>query len=228
MRLIHVCNFTNLPLGRVTTRGSTLRAHLHHNLKPLSAQQVLFQRTGAPTIYAERVDEYNFAARLPRGAIPDSDLLKALHTYASDFYGRTYDPRGHRIKRRRKVKCDNGAEGVRAKKERLRACQDFKSMDETALLAMGVLMEEMMRESVGETGDLAFTQEGERRRFRRKRKVVTTAKEEEKDAQGGSESQAEKEMVNSEKAEAQPRKDKKKRWKSTSKSERRKSKKGKT
>lgn len=35
-------------------------------------------------------------------------------------------------------------------------------MDETALIALGVLMEEMCLESLGKTGDLAFT-EGEER-----------------------------------------------------------------
>lgn len=38
--------------------------------------------------------------------------------------------------------------------------RDWKSMDETALLAMGILLEEATREVLGETGDLVFT-EGE-------------------------------------------------------------------
>lgn len=35
-------------------------------------------------------------------------------------------------------------------------------MDETALLAMGILVEEAVRESLGETGDLTFTEEEDR------------------------------------------------------------------
>ena len=65
--------------------------------------------------------------------LPESDLLKAIHAYASDFYGRA-------VKWKGKV--------------------DFESLDETALLAVGILMEEMAREVLGETGDLAFV-EGE-------------------------------------------------------------------
>lgn len=45
---------------------------------------------------------------------------------------------------------------------------DYRSLDETALLALGVLMEELCREQLGEGGDLVFTEgevegEGERR-----------------------------------------------------------------
>ena len=37
---------------------------------------------------------------------------------------------------------------------------DFESMDETALLALGILLEEMAEHVLGDTGDLAFV-EGE-------------------------------------------------------------------
>ena len=66
--------------------------------------------------------------------LPDSDLLKAIHTYASDYYSRAT------------------ADGGRG---------DFHSMDETALLAMAILLEESAKESLGDTGDLAFV-EGEK------------------------------------------------------------------
>ena len=69
--------------------------------------------------------------------LPESDLLKAIHAYASDFYGRAVKGRG-------KV--------------------DFESLDETALLAVGILMEEMARDALGDTGDLAFV-EGENSGF---------------------------------------------------------------
>ena len=60
-------------------------------------------------------------------------MLKAIHAYASDFYSR------------------NLGEG---------AVVDFHSLDETALLCMGILLEEMADGVLGDTGDLAFT-EGE-------------------------------------------------------------------
>ena len=65
--------------------------------------------------------------------LPDSDLLKAIHAYASDFYGRA---------------TANGG------------LLDFESLDETALLGLGILLEEMAEHVLGDTGDLAFV-EGE-------------------------------------------------------------------
>ena len=94
---------------------------------------MLFRRKGAPIRYEE--DDFYWADRdlTKEQRLPESDLLKAIHAYASDFYGRA-------VKWRGKV--------------------DFESLDETALLAVGILMEEMAREVLGETGDLAFV-EGE-------------------------------------------------------------------
>ena len=66
--------------------------------------------------------------------LPDSDLLKAIHTYASDFYGRA---------------TTNGG------------LLDFESLDETALLSLGILLEEMAEHVLGDTGDLAFLEEEE-------------------------------------------------------------------
>lgn len=60
-------------------------------------------------------------------------MLKAIHAYASDFYGRAVKGKG---------------------------MVDFESLEETALLAVGVLMEEMAGHVLGETGDMAFV-EGE-------------------------------------------------------------------
>ena len=65
--------------------------------------------------------------------LPDSDLLKAIHAYASDFYSRA---------------TTNGG------------LLDFESLDETALLGLGILLEEMAEHVLGDTGDLAFV-EGE-------------------------------------------------------------------
>jgi hypothetical protein len=59
--------------------------------------------------------------------LPDSDLLKAIHAYASDFY--SISPEGDVA---------------------------FGSMNGTALVAMGILLEEMCAEDMGETGHLAL------------------------------------------------------------------------
>jgi hypothetical protein len=95
-------------------------------------EAVLFKRKDAPTRYAES-DIYFANERQSRRDLPESDLLKALHCYTSDFYSRAV------------------AEG---------GTGDWKSLDETALLALGILMEEASRETLGQTGDLVFT-EGE-------------------------------------------------------------------
>ena len=79
----------------------------------------------------EESDFYFANESLPPQALPDSDLLKALHCYASDFYSRS---------------TVDGGKG------------DWRSMDETALLALGVLMEEVCRETLGEKGDMVFTE----------------------------------------------------------------------
>ena len=100
---------------------------------PIPPEEVLFRRKGAPIRYEE--DDFYWADRYLTDSqkLPESDLLKAIHAYASEFYGRAVKGRG-------KV--------------------DFESLDETALLAMGMLMEEMAAEVLGETGYMAFV-EGE-------------------------------------------------------------------
>ena len=94
---------------------------------------MLFRRKAAPIRYEE--DDFYWADRYLTDSqkLPESDLLKAIHAYASEFYGRAVKGRG-------KV--------------------DFESLDETALLAMGILMEETASEVSGETGYKAFV-EGE-------------------------------------------------------------------
>lgn len=93
---------------------------------------VLFRSKNAPTRYAEH-DIY-YANERVNAILPESDLLKAVHSYASDFYS-------HAV--------TNGGK------------TDFKSMDETALMAFGILLEEQMREALGKTGDLVFTEGAE-------------------------------------------------------------------
>lgn len=65
--------------------------------------------------------------------LPSSDILEAIHAYAADFYEFATEDHG---------------------------LNDHHSMDETALIAMGILVEEMAKEALGETGDLVLV-EGE-------------------------------------------------------------------
>lgn len=94
---------------------------------------MLFRRKAAPIRYEE--DDFYWADRhlTANQKLPESDLLKAIHAYASDFYGRAVEGRG---------------------------IVDFESLGDTALLAVGVLLEEMAGDVLGETGDMAFV-EGE-------------------------------------------------------------------
>lgn len=98
----------------------------------ISPEAVLFRGKNAPTRYAES-DIYFANERQPVKDLPASDLLKALHCYTSDYYSRATADGGY---------------------------ADWKSLDETALISLGILMEEASRASLGQTGDLAFT-EGE-------------------------------------------------------------------
>jgi hypothetical protein len=97
----------------------------------------------------EESDFYFASDSLPSQSLPDSGLLKALHCYTSDFYSRAT------------------ADGGRG---------DWRSMDETALLAMGILMEEVCRETLGDTGDIVFTEGTPQDGDRDGQSAITTSK----------------------------------------------------
>lgn len=100
------------------------------HVKPLAPQEVLLRRVRAPT--HAPLGYYDADEELPSSQrLPDSDLLKAIHAYASDFYSMATPDKG---------RCD------------------FRSMNETALLAMGVLLEEVAVEVLGETGDMVLVE----------------------------------------------------------------------
>ncbi|KAI1459149.1 hypothetical protein F4805DRAFT_455928 [Annulohypoxylon moriforme] len=136
---------SNLPLDD----GSGSEVQTHHVRTPrdhirdstLAPEEVLFRRIRAPVRYAEK-DIYHAHEALQdggRGVLPDSDMLKALHSYASHFYAALATPQGSRS--------EPAARNI-----------DERSMDETALLALGILVEEAGREILGEMGDLVFTE----------------------------------------------------------------------
>ena len=94
---------------------------------------MLFRRRGAPVRYVENDIYWADRYLKKEQVLPDTDLLKAVHVYASDYYGKALGPQGD---------------------------VSFESMDETALLAVGILLEEAAKHVLGETGDLALV-EGE-------------------------------------------------------------------
>lgn len=91
--------------------------------------EVLFKQQNAPPRFQE-TDYYFAHTQLGAGrALPSSDMLKTLHAFMSKKFARSEDQVNERL---------------------------FKSLDETALLALGILLEETVSEALGETGDLAF------------------------------------------------------------------------
>ncbi|KAJ5185008.1 UAF complex subunit Rrn10 [Penicillium cf. griseofulvum] len=123
--------------GRVNARGlnaprqlaSQYRDTNSAGARSLRPEELLYRRQNIP---AESIDERTYFAHenLPSDqALPNSDLLETIHAYAADYY--------------EYATADNGKD-------------DHQTMDETALLAMGILIEEMAKEELGETGDLAL------------------------------------------------------------------------
>ncbi len=116
-----------------------------HSLRgmPYGPDEVLFRRKDAPQRYAEHDIYYSNERDLPHGGrttLPESDLLKAVHGYSSRFYEHLHRGNRHRMIRRR------------------RGNVDARSMDETALLAIGILLEESGRHVLGKRGDTVFTE----------------------------------------------------------------------
>ncbi|KAJ9663416.1 hypothetical protein H2201_005624 [Coniosporium apollinis] len=121
--------FLDLPPAKAKDRNTASSSTL-----PIPPEEVLFKRKDAPERYEE--NDIYFASRhlASNQTLPDSDLLKALHAYASDYYS------------------ENSS---------TIAVKDLKSLDETALLAMGILMEEAAAAALDKTGDLALIEGGD-------------------------------------------------------------------
>ncbi|KAJ5748693.1 uncharacterized protein N7511_010389 [Penicillium nucicola] len=128
--------------GRVNPRGiqATQPVASYHRdtassgARPLRPEELLLRRqnnsAGPVSDQAER--RYFAHEDLPADQpLPSSELLETIHAYAADFY--------------EYATADNGQD-------------DHKTMDETALLAMGILIEEMSKDALGETGDLVLVE----------------------------------------------------------------------
>ncbi|KAH9860496.1 hypothetical protein J1614_011827 [Plenodomus biglobosus] len=102
--------------------------------QPLRPDEVLFKQAKAPIRYEEADYYHAHAVTAVQQQLPDSDLLSAIHAYVSKLYSRT---------------------------TQLGNDKTWKCMDETALIACGILLEETAREVLGDTGDLAFTEPAE-------------------------------------------------------------------
>ncbi|KAK3989245.1 membrane protein [Cladorrhinum sp. PSN332] len=134
------------PHSQSSHSGSKPRRHSFSRAIPrLAPEDVLFRRKNAPTRFAES-DVYWASEDLAEGAgvrlLPESELLVCLHSYVSKFYDFA------------------GAREGEGRKEERRVVVDERSMDETALLALGILLEEAGREVLGRKGERVFV-EGE-------------------------------------------------------------------
>ncbi|OAA62420.1 hypothetical protein SPI_03960 [Niveomyces insectorum RCEF 264] len=152
------------------------RLHLADNSTPTAAttalrdtalapDEALFRSVHAPPRF-EETDTYFAHADLDArgGVLPDSDLLVAVHQYASAFYeaGRFTERPGERRRRRRKRRRqDGGKPASHTTKTHPGRLLDERSLDETALLALGILLEEAGRAALGRDGDLVFTEGAE-------------------------------------------------------------------
>ncbi|KGO71859.1 hypothetical protein PITC_025910 [Penicillium italicum] len=125
--------------GRVNPRGvhvprtiaSQYRDTVSTSARSLRPEELLYRKQNIPE---ESIEEKFYFAHenLPsHQALPNSDLLETVHAYAADYY--------------EYATADNGKD-------------DHQTMDETALLAVGILIEEMAKEELGETGDLALVE----------------------------------------------------------------------
>ncbi|KAI9859183.1 MAG: hypothetical protein M1824_003869 [Vezdaea acicularis] len=125
--------------GRVSTNGflpSKLDAAATQHrtipsLQPSAPEAILTRRRHAPERY-EEADPYFPPDPPDNTPLPPKDLLSAIHAYTSDFYGW--------MLRDREGRDVGGA--------------TWKSLDETALIALGVLMEEWGREVGKEAADV--------------------------------------------------------------------------
>ncbi|PLB37900.1 uncharacterized protein BDW47DRAFT_32588 [Aspergillus candidus] len=140
-RLKRQANLYDAVAGRVNAHGfipsfphaSKYRDTASSNRCPVRPEEVLFRRQNAPDRYEETDFYFAHESLSSDRPLPSSDLLEALHAYAADFYDSAVPDRGR---------------------------LDIQSLDETALLATGILLEEMAKESLGETGDMVLV-EGE-------------------------------------------------------------------
>ncbi|KAF3171922.1 hypothetical protein TWF225_009029 [Orbilia oligospora] len=107
----------------------TQRSLSQRHSKPAGADEILFHNPMNPGFVLPDSVKSILEDEKIMGDLPDSDLLKAVHRYASEFFDA------------------KGWDGVMA-----------RSLDESALLAIGVILEEYCREMVGKDGGMVFAE----------------------------------------------------------------------
>ncbi|KAJ5646449.1 hypothetical protein N7490_002821 [Penicillium lividum] len=135
----HIANLYDSIVGRVNTNGfipvapsatryGDTQSSGGRDLRP---EEVLYRNK--PKKLKKILEDESYFAHENLSAdspLPSSEILTAVHSYASDFYT-------HKVR-----------DGK----------HNFHSMDESALLAVGILMEELAKEQLGENGDMVLTE----------------------------------------------------------------------
>lgn len=116
--------------GRIGFNGFLSRSQLEAGFTALKPEEVLLRRVDAP--YGVTGEFYNADESLkPIQRLPDAEVAKSVHQYAADYYSaHVHGEVNH----------------------------NHKSLDETALLALAILMEEATAESLGENGDMVLVE----------------------------------------------------------------------
>lgn len=129
--------------GRVGLNGFLKPSQLDSSTSlssSLRPEEVLLRRVNAPDDIPHDYYDVDLKLDPETQELPDADLLKDIHGYVSEFYETL------------SVDTTSGT-GTED-----RNAADFKSLDETALLAMGILLEEACKETLGENGDMVFSE----------------------------------------------------------------------
>lgn len=131
LKTMRVATVYDAVAGKVGLNGFLTQEQLNSTrMLPSPPQDVLLRRVNAPDQIA--FDFYNADERLREDQVlPGSDLLKAVHSYVSDFYAVTTAHEG---------------------------AKDHRTFDGSALLALGILLEEASVEVLGENGDMALVE----------------------------------------------------------------------
>ncbi|KPI45667.1 uncharacterized protein AB675_823 [Cyphellophora attinorum] len=114
--------------GKVGTNGFLTSDEIAKSTKSLAPDEVLWRKTSMDAEEFQRSYSKQHDSDID---LPDSDLLKAIHAYASDYYSRATPEHG---------------------------THDFRSMDGSALIALGYLLEATIEKSLGDNGDMALVE----------------------------------------------------------------------
>ncbi|KAL4922355.1 hypothetical protein BDW62DRAFT_172380 [Aspergillus aurantiobrunneus] len=132
-------NLYDAVAGRVNSHGfipaksyaSKYRDTASSSSRPLPPEEVLFRRKGMPVRYEETDRYFAHESLPPDRPLPSSELLESIHAYTADYYDQAFRANGR---------------------------ANHYSMDGKSLMFMGVLLEELAKESLGDTGDLALVE----------------------------------------------------------------------